>query len=46
MPTNVYGENDNFNKVDGHVIPAMISKFEFAKKKNKKSILLLGSVSP
>ncbi len=46
MPTNVYGENDNFNKVDGHVIPAMISKFEFAKKKNKKSIVLLGSGKP
>ena len=24
MPTNVYGYNDNFDKVNGHVIPAMI----------------------
>lgn len=46
MPTNVYGENDNFNKIDGHVIPAMISKFETAKKKNKKSLVLLGSGKP
>ena len=28
MPTNVYGHNDNFHKVNGHVIPAMITKFE------------------
>jgi len=33
MPTNVYGDNDNFNKVTGHVIPAIISKIEEAKKK-------------
>ena len=46
MPTNVYGENDNFNKINGHVIPAMISKFETVKKNNKKSISLLGSGKP
>ena len=34
MPTNVYGFNDNFDKFNGHVIPAMISKFVDAKKKN------------
>ena len=39
MPTNVYGDNDNFNKVTGHVIPAIISKIEEAKKTNKKSII-------
>ncbi len=33
MPTNVYGVNDNFDKFNGHVIPAMISKFVEAKKK-------------
>ena len=35
MPTNVYGHNDNFHKVNGHVIPAMITKFEEAIKKKK-----------
>jgi len=40
MPTNVYGVNDNFNQINGHVIPAMISKFEYAKKKQKKTITL------
>ncbi len=46
MPTNVYGDNDNFNKVTGHVIPAIISKIEDAKKTNKKSVKLLGTGKP
>ncbi len=46
MPTNVYGINDNFDKVNGHVIPAMISKFLGAKKKKKKEIRLLGTGKP
>ena len=36
MPTNVYGENDHFNKVNAHVIPAIITKIEIAKKQKKK----------
>ena len=46
MPTNVYGDNDNFNKVTGHVIPAIISKIEDAKKSNKKILKLLGTGKP
>ena len=46
MPTNVYGDNDNFNKVTGHVIPAIISKIVDAKKSNKKSVELLGTGKP
>ena len=46
MPTNVYGDNDNFNKVTGHVIPAIIAKIEEAKKLNKKSVKLLGTGKP
>jgi len=46
MPTNVYGINDNFDKFSGHVIPAMISKFIEAKKKNYKQIKLLGTGRP
>tara|TARA_B100001741_G_C16538235_1_gene593040 strand:+ start:181 stop:1128 length:948 start_codon:yes stop_codon:yes gene_type:complete len=46
MPTNVYGYNDNFDKVNGHVIPAMISKFIEAKKKKLKFIKLLGTGKP
>ena len=46
MPTNVYGVNDNFDKFNGHVIPAMISKFVEAKKKNLMKIKLLGTGKP
>ncbi len=46
MPTNVYGHNDNFNKVNGHVIPAIISKVEEALKNNKKKVNLLGTGKP
>ena len=46
MPTNVYGINDNFDKNNGHVIPAIISKIIEAKKKNIKRIKLLGTGRP
>ena len=46
MPTNVYGYRDNFDKFNGHVIPAMISKFIEAKKKKFKTIKLLGTGKP
>ena len=46
MPTNVYGNNDNFDKINGHVIPAMVSKFIDAKKKSKKIVKLLGTGKP
>jgi len=46
MPTNVYGVNDNFDKINGHVIPAMISKFIEAKKKKSKFIKLFGTGRP
>jgi len=31
MPTNLYGQNDNYNLENSHVIPAMIRKFHLAK---------------
>ena len=31
MPTNLYGQNDNFNLETAHVIPALIRKFHLAK---------------
>ena len=37
--------NDNFDMINGHVIPAMISKFIEAKKR-KKEIRLLGTGKP
>ena len=32
--TNLYGKNDRFNEINGHVIPSLISKAFLAKKKN------------
>jgi GDP-L-fucose synthase len=46
MPTNVYGIKDNFDKNYGHVIPAMIEKFLYAKKKNLKKVILFGTGKP
>ena len=46
MPTNVYGDKDNFNKINGHVIPAIISKIEEAKNSNKKRVQILGTGRP
>ena len=46
MPTNVYGDKDNFNKINGHVIPAVISKIQEAKNRDKKFVNLLGTGKP
>ena len=45
MPTNVYGENDNFDSNSSHVIPGMITKFINAIK-NRKNIKLWGTGKP
>jgi GDP-L-fucose synthase len=46
MPTNLYGENDNFDLESSHVLPAMIRKFDDAKKNNSKEVVLWGTGSP
>ena len=43
MPTNIYGENDNYNPKTSHVIPSLISKIKEAKDKNLKEIKLFGT---
>jgi GDP-L-fucose synthase len=45
MPTNLYGEFDNFSKDSSHVLPAMIRKFHEAKI-NNESVALWGDGSP
>jgi len=45
MPTNLYGEFDNFSKESSHVLPAMIRKFHEAKR-NNESVYLWGDGSP
>ena len=45
MPSNLYGPNDNFDLKSSHVLPAMIRKFDEAKKNNSKEIVLWGDGS-
>ena len=46
MPTNLYGENDNFHPKNSHVVPALISRFHKAKVNNENSISVWGSGKP
>ena len=46
MPTNLYGENDNFDLKTSHVIPGLIAKIHQAKLENKSSVKLWGDGSP
>lgn len=42
-PTNLYGERDNFDLENSHVIPALIRKFHEAKIKNDEKVILWGT---
>ena len=46
MPTNLYGENDNFHPEDSHVIPALIRRFHEAKLANADSVYAWGTGKP
>ena len=46
MPTNLYGENDNFDLETSHVIPAMVRKFDDAKNSGAKEVVLWGTGNP
>ncbi len=43
MPTNLYGQNDNFHLENSHVIPAMIRKFHDAKTSLSPTVTLWGT---
>jgi GDP-L-fucose synthase len=43
MPTNLYGQNDNFHLDNSHVIPAMIRKFHDAKMSHSPTVTLWGT---
>lgn len=45
IPTNIYGENDNFSLEDGHVIPSLIHKCFLCKQKNEPFVVR-GSGNP
>jgi GDP-L-fucose synthase len=46
MPTNLYGNYDNFDLNTSHVLPAMIRKFHEAKENNHAPVTLWGSGTP
>ena len=46
MPTNLYGENDNFHPENAHVIPALIRRFHEAKTGRYATISVWGSGDP
>ncbi len=46
MPTNLYGEGDNFDLESSHVLPAMICKFDDAKKSGAQEVVLWGTGNP
>ena len=46
MPTNLYGENDNFHPDNAHVIPAMMRRFHEAKLRGDAEVVVWGSGTP
>ena len=45
MPTNLYGEGDNFHINNSHVVPALLRKFHEAKINNNNSVSIWGDGS-
>ncbi|MGH8224460.1 MAG: GDP-L-fucose synthase [Woeseiaceae bacterium] len=46
MPTNLYGPGDNFDLQSSHVLPALIRKFDEAKREGADSVTVWGSGTP
>lgn len=46
MPTNLYGENDNYDLENSHVIPALIRKFYEAKINKESEVIVWGTGTP
>jgi GDP-L-fucose synthase len=46
MPTNLYGENDNFHPQNSHVIPALMRRFHEAKLNGDSEVVAWGSGKP
>lgn len=46
MPTNLYGQNDNFDLETSHVLPALIRRCHEAKVRGARSVTLWGSGNP
>ena len=46
MPTNLYGQGDNYNLQNAHVLPALLRKFHEAKMKNDPTVTVWGTGKP
>lgn len=46
MPTNLYGPGDNYDLQGSHVIPALLRKFDDAKRSGAPSVTLWGTGAP
>ena len=46
MPTNLYGENDNFHPDNSHVIPALMRRFHEAKLNDVPEVVVWGTGKP
>jgi GDP-L-fucose synthase len=46
MPTNLYGENDNFHPQNSHVIPAMMRRFHEAAASDAPEVVVWGTGKP
>ncbi|MEH6639361.1 MAG: GDP-L-fucose synthase [Porticoccaceae bacterium] len=46
MPTNLYGENDNFHPENSHVVPALMRRFHLAKVNDDPVVTAWGTGTP
>ena len=46
MPTNLYGQNDNFHPENSHVLPALLRRFHEAKQNDIPKVVVWGSGTP
>lgn len=46
MPTNLYGQNDNFDLKNSHVLPALLRKMHEAKINNERTVTIWGTGNP
>jgi GDP-L-fucose synthase len=46
MPTNLYGENDNFHLENSHVIPGLIARMKLAMDRGERTFAVWGSGRP
>ena len=46
MPTNLYGEGDNYHPENSHVIPALLRRFHEAKEQRRPEVVVWGTGTP